>query len=89
MVVVNGSLFEGEVDRERHRVVDVPATELAQQAGSSMAASMVLVGAFAAASGLVSLDFLVQGMRESVPAYRKQHLATNEKALALGWETNA
>lgn len=86
VVVINESLFEGALDQDRHRVVDVPATELAQQAGSSMSASMVLVGAFAATTGLVELQQLIEGMRESVPAYRRQHLETNQKALSLGWE---
>ncbi len=89
LVVVNGSLFEGALDRERHRVVQVAATELAQRAGSAMAASMVLVGAYAAASGLVGRDALVEGMRASLPSYRSQHLETNEKALSLGWEAAA
>ncbi len=35
---------------------------------------------------LVGLDALVGGMRDSVPAYRSQHLEANEKALRAGFE---
>ena len=45
---------------------------------------MVIVGAYAAVTGLVGLDALVAGMRESVPAYRRQHLERNEAALRVG-----
>lgn len=84
VVLVNTSVFEGEVDRERHRVYDLPATQLAQELGSPLTASLVLLGAFAGLTGLVGLDALVDAMRESVPAYRSQHLEANEKALRAG-----
>ena len=51
-----------------------------------MAASLVLVGAYARVTGLVGIDSMVEAMRESVPAYRRQHLETNEKALRVGFE---
>jgi 2-oxoglutarate ferredoxin oxidoreductase subunit gamma len=50
-----------------------------------MAAAMVLVAAHARITGLVGLDALVAGMRESVPPYRRQHLEANERALRAGF----
>jgi 2-oxoglutarate ferredoxin oxidoreductase subunit gamma len=47
---------------------------------------MVLVAAHARITGLVGLDALVAGMRESVPPYRRQHVEANEKALRAGFE---
>ena len=47
----------------------------------------MLIGAFAGLTGLVAIDSLVDAMRESVPAYRRQHVETNEKALRTGFET--
>lgn len=86
VVVVNAGLFEGEVDRDAHRVFDVHATRMAAALGSPLAASMVLLGAYAGITGLVSLKSLVEAMRASVPAYRRQHLEVNEKALHGGFE---
>ena len=86
VVVLNSSIFEGEVDRRAHRVFEVPATELAAKLGSPMAASMVATGAFARLTGLVRLDSLLAGMRESVPSYRRQHLELNERALRTGFD---
>ena len=44
VVLVNSSLFEGDVDREAHQVIDVPVTDIAADLGNSMGASMVMVG---------------------------------------------
>jgi 2-oxoacid:acceptor oxidoreductase gamma subunit (pyruvate/2-ketoisovalerate family) len=86
VVVVNSSLFDGDLDRDAWAVFEVPATDLAVEAGNVLAASMVMVGAYVALTGLVSLDSAVEAMRSSVPAYRTQHLAVNEAALRRGFE---
>jgi Pyruvate/2-oxoacid:ferredoxin oxidoreductase gamma subunit len=86
VVVVNSSLFEGEVDRNTHRVFDVPVTDMAADLGSSLAASMVMVGAFAAITGIVTIDAAVAGMRASIPPYRRQHVEGNEIAIRAGWD---
>jgi len=85
-VVVNSPLFEGEVDRTVHRVFEVDATGTANALGSVLAASMVITGAYAAITGLVSLDALVAAMRDSLPPYRRQHAELNERALRKGYE---
>jgi Pyruvate/2-oxoacid:ferredoxin oxidoreductase gamma subunit len=86
VVCVNSSLFEGFVDRERWRVFDVPGTDMAAALGNPMAASMVMAGAYAGITGLVTLDALLDGMRESVPPYRRQHIESNERAIVAGFE---
>jgi Pyruvate/2-oxoacid:ferredoxin oxidoreductase gamma subunit len=86
VVLVNSSVFEGELDRERHRVFELPATEIAAKLGAVMSASMVLTGAFASLTGLVGLESLVEAMRASVPSYRQQHVELNAAALRAGWE---
>ena len=85
IVVLNASVFEGDVDRDAHRVFDVPATEQASELGNALAASLVLAGAFAALTGLVCAESLVTAMHDSVPSYRRQHLETNERALRHGF----
>ena len=63
VVLLNSSVFTGDVDRSAHHVVDVPATELAAEAGHVMAATMVMAGAYAATTGLVSVESLVASRR--------------------------
>ena len=48
-----------------------------------------MAGAYAALSGIVGIDALVEGMRESIPSYRTQHLAANETTLRAGYELGA
>jgi Pyruvate/2-oxoacid:ferredoxin oxidoreductase gamma subunit len=85
LVVVNDATFETPLDTERYRVVRVPATDHATELGHALGASMVMAGAYAALSGVVGIDALVAGMRESIPSYRTQHIAANEMTLRAGY----
>jgi Pyruvate/2-oxoacid:ferredoxin oxidoreductase gamma subunit len=84
VVLVNDSTFAKHVrgDVSLHRV---DATGAADRVGNVLAASMVMLGAFCALTQLVSPDKLVEAMRQSVPSYRTQHVATNERALREGF----
>lgn len=86
VVLVNTSVFEGDLGCDTQHVIELPATQLAQELGNPLSASLLLLGAFAAVTALVGLDALVAGMRDSVPAYRSQHLEANERALRAGFE---
>jgi 2-oxoglutarate ferredoxin oxidoreductase subunit gamma len=86
VVVVNSSLFHAEVGVNDAVVCAVHASALADELGSPMAAGFVLLGAYAAFTGLVTVDGLVAAMRQLVPPYRTQHLAANERAIRAGAE---
>jgi len=85
VVLVNASLFEGQLDRQALRVFDVDATRIATEAGNALAASLALIGAYAAVTALVGVDTLVATMIDTLPPYRRQHAETNEKALRAGF----
>ena len=85
VVFVNTTLFDSELDRSAYRVVEVPATQIATDTATQMVGSMVMVGAYAAVTGLVSLESLLRAMEDAVPVYRKQHVETNAKALEAGF----
>jgi Pyruvate/2-oxoacid:ferredoxin oxidoreductase gamma subunit len=86
LVLVNDATFGTELDESRYRVLRVPATDTADALGNPLGGSLVMAGAYAAISGLVGLDALIEGMRESIPPYRTQHIAANETAIAAGHE---
>ena len=44
VVLVNTTVWEGAIDRANHRVVEVPASDLAVDAGNVIAAGMVMLG---------------------------------------------
>jgi 2-oxoglutarate ferredoxin oxidoreductase subunit gamma len=84
-VVVNSSLVDEEFVHPELEVTRIPASEIASERLSApMGASMVLLGAFCAITGLVGIEALVEAMRELVPPYRTEHLVANEVALRAG-----
>jgi len=86
VVVVNTTLCKDPAGpADRGAVVEVAATELAVGVGHIMTASMVMIGALAAATGIVDLDSLVGALATSLPPYRTQHLALNDAALRAGF----
>jgi Pyruvate/2-oxoacid:ferredoxin oxidoreductase gamma subunit len=85
IVLRNSTVYEGDVDIEGIELVDVPATELAVGVGNIMTASMVMTGAYARRTGLVSLDALKQAVTDSLPSYRTKHVELNVHALDTGW----
>jgi Pyruvate/2-oxoacid:ferredoxin oxidoreductase gamma subunit len=87
LVLVNDSTFETPLDAESYRVFRVPATEVATRLGNELGGSMVMAGAYAGITGLVGLDALIEGMRESIPSYRRQHIAANESAIRAGFDS--
>ena len=85
VVLVNDSTFESEVNAPVN-VVRLKATELAAEIGNPQAGTMVMVGAYSALTGLVSIDAAIEGMKESIPSYRSQHIESNERALRAGYD---
>ena len=83
---MNTTVFEGSFDPAEYRVVDVPATDLAVDLGNIMTASMVMLGAYVAATGMVSLDALDQAVADSLPAYRPSTWRCNVAAIRAGFE---
>jgi Pyruvate/2-oxoacid:ferredoxin oxidoreductase gamma subunit len=87
VVFVNTSVFEagGPFDAS-WRVTEVRATDIAVDAGNIIGASLVMVGAYAAATGIVGIDSLLAGLEASLPPYRRQHIPVSAAALRAGHE---
>jgi Pyruvate/2-oxoacid:ferredoxin oxidoreductase gamma subunit len=84
LVLVNDATFTSDVrgDVTVHRV---PATTIATDLGNPVGGSLVMLSAFAATTGIVGRDALLDAMRASIPSYRTQHIAANEAAIDAGW----
>jgi len=87
IVVVNSDVCSSRPDPARSTVVALPANEIADGIGNRLAASMVLAGAYAAATGLVTLDTLVAAIAESLPSYRQKTVEVNVAAVRAGYDT--
>lgn len=84
LVVAEETIAEKLPGMGDHRLEVVAGGSIAAQAGSRMALGMAMAGAYAALTGLVSVDSVVHAMKKQVPAYRSQHLETNERAIRAG-----
>jgi Pyruvate/2-oxoacid:ferredoxin oxidoreductase gamma subunit len=83
VVFANDSTFGDEVPAAvtLHRLA---ATETAVALGNPLGGSMVMLGAFAAATLVVEIESVIEAMRRSIPPYRTQHIAANETAIRAG-----
>jgi len=84
VVVFNSSLMDAPGGVVDPRLFGVPASDMAAELGNPMTAAFVLLGGFAALTGMVTTAGLVAAMRRLVPAYRTEHVAANEAALVAG-----
>ncbi len=87
VVFVNSTVVQPSAIDDGPVLIEVPASGLAAAAGHVMAASMVMIGAFSAATGLVQASSLLAASRGSLPTYRSQHAALNERALIAGFDS--
>ena len=86
LLVINPPVFDAEVEVQYGAVIEVRASEIAADMDFPMGASMVMTGAYAAITGLVSLDACIAAVEESLPPYRRQHLPRNVEALQAGFD---
>jgi 2-oxoacid:acceptor oxidoreductase gamma subunit (pyruvate/2-ketoisovalerate family) len=86
LVLVNTTVFEGTFDTNTYRVVEVAATDVAVDLGNIMTASMVMLGAYVAATDMVTLDSVNGAIAASLPSYRVQHVARNVDAVRAGFD---
>jgi 2-oxoacid:acceptor oxidoreductase gamma subunit (pyruvate/2-ketoisovalerate family) len=86
VVLVNTTVFDSPPAAQDLLVVEVAATDVAGGLGNPVAASMVMIGAYAAVTRIVTLDSLVQAARDALPPYRAKHAELNDHALLAGFD---
>ncbi len=88
IVVVDSDLLEmplfSSTGTKTGQLLELPATTLAREADAPNAAALILLGAFAQATGIVSPASLAEALASSLPTYRTQFLESNRRALAAG-----
>jgi len=88
-LLTNKRLVKSAVHQHIERVRSIDGVQIASEAGSPSAVSMVMVAAFARITGLVGIDAMVEAMSESVPSYRRERITQNEAALRAGYDFGA
>ena len=85
VVVADADLMDGSLGAGTSRVFPVAATTLAREHDAPRGASLVLLGAYAAVTGIVSAEALDRALGQSLPSYRRETLEANRRALTAGW----
>ncbi len=83
-LLVNTSLVEGKSSREDIRVVDVPASDIANELGNPRMANLVMLGALIAATGIVDPATVAQQLATHLSERQRKWLEPNKQALARG-----
>jgi 2-oxoglutarate ferredoxin oxidoreductase subunit gamma len=86
VLFVNTSLIKKSPERKDIEVINVSATNIANELGNIRVANVVMLGAYVQKMGTVSMD-TVKKIIEEVFANKKELVALNIKALEKGAET--
>lgn len=84
IVCTNRSLVPSPPAWPGVRQVGVEATDLAKEMGQPLGASMIALGAFVRATGIVAPDALRRALDTVIPPHRRKHVEANRRCLERG-----
>jgi 2-oxoglutarate ferredoxin oxidoreductase subunit gamma len=84
LLIINASLISSRSERDDIRSIALPASDIATELGNVRMANMVLLGALAEATGLVSVDTLNAQLEAHLSKRQRQWLEPNKEALERG-----
>lgn len=85
MLMYNSSLIERQEFRDDIRLVEIPASEIAEELGNPRVANLVLAGAYAKFSKLFTYEDLLAAMPSLMPGSKKDLLEINMSAIEKGF----
>jgi 2-oxoglutarate ferredoxin oxidoreductase subunit gamma len=88
LLLINSSLIDRDSEREDLTVIKVPANQVAADLGNPRGANMVALGAYLGATDAVSLDEVIEVIRETFAA-RPAVIDVNIEALRTGYALGA
>lgn len=84
LLIINSSLVEKKAERDDIEVVEVAATEIANELGSGRVANMVALGAFVQQTGAVDFTTLKEALQKVLPQRRHDLIPLNLEAIQRG-----
>ncbi len=82
-VLADSSICTTRPDDKRHKVVMIPAAEMADSVGTPKVANVVMLGALCAATGIFPADFVKDTLK--IIAKKKDLIELNTRAFDAGW----
>ncbi|MFC1479025.1 2-oxoacid:acceptor oxidoreductase family protein [Planctomycetota bacterium] len=84
--VINSSLVNEEPGRTDIQIIHIPATEMANEIGNKMVATLVCLGYVAGITGVVPLEAFYESLELKKKKFGEELLALNKNALKNGWD---
>jgi len=85
LLFINSSLVEAQIPRGDIEIVSILANSIAEELGSPRSANMVMLGAFAKKSNLVSVSSVIEALNTTMKN-RQKLFDINKRALTVGFE---
>ncbi|MDO8804610.1 MAG: 2-oxoacid:acceptor oxidoreductase family protein [Elusimicrobiota bacterium] len=86
LLIINSSLVNSKAARKDINVLYVPCNEIAGELGNTKVMNMVAIGAFAAATGAMSIDAIARALPKVYKKLKPEVIELNIKALQRGAE---
>jgi 2-oxoglutarate ferredoxin oxidoreductase subunit gamma len=86
LLIINSSLINSKATRKDIKVLYVPCNEIANELGNAKVMNMVALGAFAAATGAMSVDAIGKALPKVYKKLKPEVIELNIKALKRGAE---
>ncbi|MEW6708956.1 MAG: 2-oxoacid:acceptor oxidoreductase family protein [Candidatus Riflebacteria bacterium] len=85
MLMYNSSLIERQEFRDDIRLVEIPASDIAEELGNGKVANLVMAGAYAKFSKLFTVEDLYKALPDLMPGSKKELLEINRTAIEKGY----
>jgi 2-oxoglutarate ferredoxin oxidoreductase subunit gamma len=86
MLMYNSSLIERQEFRDDIRLVEIPASEIAEELGNPKVANLVMAGAYSKFSKLISFENLGSSLPLLIPGGKKELLEINLAVFKKGFD---
>lgn len=84
VLIVNSSLIENKSNRDDITIIEVPASDIANEIGEPRVANSVILGAYLAYSNAVSQESIIESLKKVLPERRHNLIPANKVALEKG-----
>ena len=86
IMIMNSSLIDVQPERGDIETIKIPANEIAIELGNERTVNVIMLGAFAARTGVTSQDSLMGGLSEVLGAKKAGLIELNRKGMEKGAE---
>ena len=85
-VFINSSIIENRLTRKDIKVIEVPASEIAEKLGDQRTINVVMLGSFLGVTGILKPESYIKSLKRIMGERKKAIIEVNKKAFATGFE---